>query len=724
MKYISEAYYLSLSEITSATGYQKDVVVTRLALGRKTWQGIKDPDDGRVLLVSYATLSGANKARVLEWIGRTIGVDAAAGEEDTVLSAYLAHCNVRDGLVLIGNLISSLEVSSSDKAYFRAVANHTGACPYTDAQIGSLALAAAILRYLGSSAAQKAAVAWGGWGAFLSAWALYLKPPAVGVEPPIYGLAIGNARVLRRRIADYAAQGNIALVSNKIGNQNTAKLTDQIKLYLRLLYRRHNRLAFTDILRLLEAKVAQMGWEYKPITADTVANYLKQPDVKMACATERYDKREWERLFHVTVKRSAPTHPHDLWVMDGTPIELYWWDGKKFRRESVFLVIDASTWAVLGWCFGTESKETILLALRHAYRRSGVMPLQLQLDHSSGAWNAAMIAWYKQTIQYVTPAQVGNAKAKVVEAWFSHFHLRVLKVHFDGFAGMNVTAKNPDNRSHYEWLKANRSKLPQSREACIAQIEQAFGIWNQQHKVAIGKTAPQTPHSRLQAVPHRARLLCLEEEMSLFWLWRMDGDEVKQYTYGQSGIRFDLHQTRYEYRVYNADGQTDIDFWTNHAGGKFKVKYDPDDMSMIALYDKDERFVTLAQTTIEAPMAIADYVAGSGRFVQGEINQRRAILERAQAAIHADNEALHAAGLGNEVPTTMPSGGNRKRTAKIAPTTTTDPDTSPDAAVRYKTAFTLREVKDELNEAEDDLKQPERRGGLYRVEQGSLEVVG
>ncbi|MBK8473275.1 MAG: hypothetical protein IPL33_14650 [Sphingobacteriales bacterium] len=63
----------------------------------------------------YATLSGANKARVLEWIGRTIGVDA--GDEHTVLAAYLAHCNVRDGLVSIGDLLSSLEVRSSDKAF-------------------------------------------------------------------------------------------------------------------------------------------------------------------------------------------------------------------------------------------------------------------------------------------------------------------------------------------------------------------------------------------------------------------------------------------------------------------------------------------------------------------------------------------------------------------------------------------------------------------------------
>ncbi|MBK8473274.1 MAG: hypothetical protein IPL33_14645 [Sphingobacteriales bacterium] len=52
MKYISEAYYLSLSEITSATGYQKEVVITRLALGRKTWQGIKDPADGRARLLA------------------------------------------------------------------------------------------------------------------------------------------------------------------------------------------------------------------------------------------------------------------------------------------------------------------------------------------------------------------------------------------------------------------------------------------------------------------------------------------------------------------------------------------------------------------------------------------------------------------------------------------------------------------------------------------------
>ncbi|MBK8473278.1 MAG: hypothetical protein IPL33_14665 [Sphingobacteriales bacterium] len=212
-------------------------------------------------------------------------------------------------------------------------------------------------------------------------------------------------------------------------------------------------------------------------------------------------------------------------MMDGTPIELYWWDGKKFRRESVFLVIDACTWAVLGWCFGTESKETILLALRHPSPAVGRnAPSTCNWTTSSGAWNAAMISVVQTDDTIRNTAQVGNAKAKVVESWFSHFHLRVLKVHFDGFAGMNVTAKSPDNPSHYEWLKAN-CKLPQATEACIAQIEQAFGIWNQQHKVAIGKTAPQTPHSRLQAVPHRARLLCLEEEMSLFWLWLMDRDE-------------------------------------------------------------------------------------------------------------------------------------------------------------------------------------------------------
>ncbi|MBK8473279.1 MAG: hypothetical protein IPL33_14670 [Sphingobacteriales bacterium] len=123
-----------------------------------------------------------------------------------------------------------------------------------------------------------------------------------------------------------------------------------------------------------------------------------------------------------------------------------------------------------------------------------------------------------------------------------------------------------------------------------------------------------------------------------------------------------------------------------------------------------------AQTTIEAPMAIADYVAGSGP-VCARRNKPTPRHIRTRPAIHADNEALYAAGLGSEVPTT-PSGGNRnKRTAKIHLPPT--PIQALIAAVRYKTAFTLREVKDELNEAEDDLKQPERRGGLYRVEEGS-----
>lgn len=717
MTIIDQHYYFDLAELVKA-GIRERAVINGSYRGVAHWQTRKSGRDGRVLLVRYDTMKERYRAQVLVWIGGELGM--AGASEAEVLGAYLVYCNRYDAAANIRRLVGGLVVSEVDRLYFGGIANNNGVRVYTPQQVSDLALGAAILRYLGSDVARIEAVQWGGYEAFLGAWCGYLKP-ALG-RSPVYGLSVSCSKVLRRRVAAYGRLGNVSMVSEKIGNQNTVKMTDACKLYTRLLYRHHRRHSFEHIARLLNEKITTEGWGSKPVSADTVAKYLNRADVKRICALERYDKRERDRLFHVTVKRFAPTQPHDMWVMDGTPAELYWYDGKRFRRELVFVVIDAHSWAVLGWHFGTETKETVMLAVKAAYRSAGCMPLQLQFDHSSGAWNAAMEDWYKQTIRYITPAEVGNAKSKVVEPWFSHFHLQVIKPYFDGFAGMNVKTKRIDNQAHYDWLKRNRDKLPQSREACMADIERAFVLWNTEHKVSIGKSQADTPYNRLTATPHRARLLDIEEEINAFWLWRMDGSDIREYTYTQSGIRFDLHKESYEFRVYDSEGQTDMAFWTRQAGAKFRVKYDPSDLSMIALYDPQERFVTLAQTVIMAPMAIADYTAGSGKFVQGEMARRRQELADAKAALAADNELLLQLGWISEEPSTdgKRKAGKRTRQPSLEEI---DMATDIDAETDYNTAFTLREVKDVLNESEEALKQPDYRG-LYQVTEGSMEVIG
>ena len=68
--------------------------------------------------------------------------------------------------------------------------------------------------------------------------------------------------------------------------------------------------------------------------------------------------------------------------------------------------------------------------------------------------------------------------------------------------------------------------------------------------------------------------------ISLFWVTRKE-----PITCDASGISFTEKKQKYSYMVYRSDGLPDVDWLEKNIGKKFIVKFDPDNVDLIYLYE-------------------------------------------------------------------------------------------------------------------------------------------
>src|SRR5690625_5779864 len=89
--------------------------------------------------------------------------------------------------------------------------------------------------------------------------------------------------------------------------------------------------------------------------------------------------------------------------------------------------------------------------------------------------------------------------------------------------------------------------------------------------------------------------------VNIFWVWHSRGDKLQPVTFTPGGISFTLNKQKFEYMVYDENGLPDMDFIDRSVDKKFYIKYDPELMDEIYLYERDhagERFVTNAKLKV------------------------------------------------------------------------------------------------------------------------------
>ena len=278
-----------------------------------------------------------------------------------------------------------------------------------------------------------------------------------------------SGRRLQRKFNEYLREGYECMISGKFLNKNSAKVDGREKEGLLAgLIAHHNNLDNAFIARAYNAVAAERGWEQ--ITASAVGVWREKTD--LVTSVGRLGVSNFRNHKSMQVKRSRPTAPFLMWSLDGWTAELLYratkTDGRGrsvttyHNRLTVEVVLDPCCNYPIGFAIGThETPELISAALRDAAKHSeelfGVMlrSNQIQCDHYA---IKAMTPIYNVVGEKLTPAQVKNAKAKVVEPYFKELNVKYCKM-FNNWSGYGVTT-DPKRQPNSEALNKLRHTFP------------------------------------------------------------------------------------------------------------------------------------------------------------------------------------------------------------------------------------------------------------------------
>ena len=195
-----------------------------------------------------------------------------------------------------------------------------------------------------------------------------------------------NLARLREKIRFYKKDGYISLISGKVGNKSTVKITPEMGRQLIALRRSRvpvynyaqifdeiNRIALEKNWKPLKSKRSMVQWferpEIEPLWYDAVFGEL--------AAHQRYGRKH---------KTKLPDRRDTLWYGDGTKLNLYYRDEDgKIRTTMVYEVIDAYSEVLLGYYISDhENFEAQYNAYRMAIQVSGHKPFEIVHDNQGG----------------------------------------------------------------------------------------------------------------------------------------------------------------------------------------------------------------------------------------------------------------------------------------------------------------------------------------------------
>lgn len=280
-----------------------------------------------------------------------------------------------------------------------------------------------------------------------------------------------NERRLRDAVKGYQKESYSYLLDRRGKNKAAAKIKTELHLALiEQLLRKHNNFDNEQITSLYNIAAKQMGW--KEITSHTVANYRKQ--LGLYVYSDSHGANKFRNTKAMQVVRTAPTVSMAYWTLDGWDVELLYQkvetDGKGHQkttyhnRLTVVVVMDpvAKIKYPIGYAIGThETPELIAEAMRNAANHTRELfgarykPLQIQSDHYA---LKTLTPLYEAMSKRLTPARVGNAKAKVIEPYFLHLN-KMCQTFFPNWSGFGVTSQK-ESQPNQEYLNKIRHSFP------------------------------------------------------------------------------------------------------------------------------------------------------------------------------------------------------------------------------------------------------------------------
>lgn len=410
-----------------------------------------------------------------------------------------------------------------------------------------------------------------------------------------------NARSLERKYKQYKQKGYESLIHKAYiaQNKNAAKvINDNQVSAMGVLISDPRNLDNAQVAKIYNTLAVQMHW--KPITAATVAVWRDKLD------SEIYARRHGAVAFRskkaMQVKRSAPSYPLYYWTMDGWDVELMYQatttDKKGHRvstyhnRPTVVFVLDACCKYPIGYAIGThETPELIKEALRNAAKHTETLfgqmyrTAQLQSDNYS---IKSLMPLYEKMADKATPAQVKNAKAKIIEPWFRQFNKKYCQLQRN-WSGFGVTSRK-ELQPNSDFLNKQRHNFPDFEGVCkqvIKFIEAERAELHDQYTALYNEM----PAENRFPLPY-------DQYLMLFGSTTGNKNLLQG-----SGLNITIGGVKRTYDCFDPA-------FRNHASTRWEVRYDPDDLRHALAVNDDETLRFALEEKYVQPMALIERKEG------------------------------------------------------------------------------------------------------------------
>ena len=417
---------------------------------------------------------------------------------------------------------------------------------------------------------------------------------------------------LKAKIKAFKADGYLSLISGKVGNLNTIKITPEFGQLL-IALKRCRVPVYTDAQIFEEGnrRAVENGW--KPLKSlSGMKRWLNSAAIMPLWYDAVNGEQAARQKFGRKHRTALPTKRDALWYGDGTKLNLYYQDENgKVRTTQVYVVIDAMSEVMLGWHISdSEDYEAQYLAYRMAIQTSRHKPYEIVHDNQGGHKKLDADGLFKKLCHVHRTTQPYNGESKTIEAVFGRFQQQVL--HKDWrFTGQNITAKKMSSRPNLEFIEENKDSLYTLEELKDAYAK-ATKEWNEMAHPAYGKSRQEAYDS---SVNEETQQVTAHDMVDMFWV-----TAKRMSTFTDQGISVTIKKQKRQYEVMSQPGVPDHEWRRQHTYERFVVKYDPYDFGSIRLYKKEAdgslRFERVAEPYVVIHRAIQEQTEGEAAFIR------------------------------------------------------------------------------------------------------------
>lgn len=456
-----------------------------------------------------------------------------------------------------------------------------------------------------------------------------------------------NLARLKEKISRYKKESYASLISGKVGNKSTVKITPEMGRQLVAL--RRSRVPvynYTQIFDEINRIALEKGW--KPLKSKrSMVQWFERPEIEPLWYDAVFGELAAHQRYGRKHKTKLPDRRDTLWYGDGTKLNLYYRDEDgKIRTTMVYEVIDAYSEVLLGFYISDhENFEAQYNAYRMAIQVSGHKPFEIVHDNQGGHKRlekdkgSKEEGFFDKICHIHRPTAPYSGQSKTIESIFGRFQSQEL--HKDWrFTGMNITATKAESRPNLEFIEENKDQLFTLHEL-KAHYAEARRAWNAAPHPATG-----IPRIEMyeKSENEETDVVTVHDMVDIFWIWAK-----RPVTFTDQGIQITIGSLKKPYEVFSAPGEPDHEWRRKNTYRKFYVKYDPNDLRSIRLYWKDNagqlRFERVAEPYMVVHRAIQDQAEGEAEFIRRE--QEANIRDRIERQVIA-KEIEYAYGVAPE----------------------------------------------------------------------------